>query len=145
MPFFIEGWIEVARDTDVDDEHAWFGAVALGSLVDVGDRDGEQLFGLSKLCVSGEKAVNSIAAQRGWPANPSSQVRHEMVRIAELEERYGPGEIGGFTYARWGEIRDFPLVDAPSQSQWSLPFALARVLEDQFGVDGVRFVVWYNW
>ncbi len=70
MPFDIEGWIEVARNPDTTDTHAWFGIVRLSSLVDVADDDTERLFGLSKLCVTGKKSVDSVAAGRGVPQNP---------------------------------------------------------------------------
>jgi hypothetical protein len=143
--FWIEGWIEVARSPDTADTHAWFGVVNLGSLVDVADEDTERLFGLSKLCVSGKKSVESVAADRGVPPNPSEQVRQELESITAHEAKYGPGECGGYTYAIWSEIRAFELTEPPEESQWKLAFALARVLEERFGPDRVRFVVWFNW
>jgi hypothetical protein len=145
MPFDIEGWIEVARSPDTADAHAWFGVVRLSSLVDVADDDTEQLFGLSKLCVSGKKSVDALAAERGVPPNPSAQVRRELAEIAVHEAKYGPGEFGGYTFAMWSEIRGFELTDPPEGSQWKLAFALARVLEAGFGPDRVRFVVWFCW
>lgn len=145
MPFDIEGWIEVARNPNVDDEHAWFGIVRLNSLVDVADEDTEHLFGLSKLCVSGKKSVCALAAERGVPANPSRQVRDELEYIAAHEAKYGPGEMGGYTYALWSEIRDYELTDPPEGSQWKVAFALARILSEEYGPERVRFVVWFNW
>ncbi|HVL14736.1 MAG TPA: hypothetical protein VM529_19340 [Gemmata sp.] len=145
MPFDIEGWIEVARSPDTSDAHAWFGVVRLSSLVDVADEDTERLFGLSKLCVSGKKSVDALAADRGVPPNPSAQVRREMEEIAAHEAKYGSGEVGGCTFAVWSEIRAVELTDPPEESQWKLAFALARVLESVFGPERVRFVVWFRW
>lgn len=145
MPFDIEGWIEVARSPDPADDHTWCGVVHLGSLVDVADDDTEQLFGLSKLCVSGKKSVDALAAGRGLPPNPSAQVRRELEQIAAHEAKYGPGESGGYTFALWSEIRAFELTDPPEGGQWKLAFALARVLESGFGPERIRFVVWYCW
>ncbi len=59
--------------------------------------------------------------------------------------KYGPGEVGGYTFALWSEIRAVELTDSPEGSQWKLAFALARVLEATFGPDRVRFVVWFSW
>lgn len=145
MPFDIEGWIEVARLPDTSDPHAWFGVVRLSSIVDVADADTERLFGLSKLCVSGKKSVDALAANRGVPTNPSAQVRRDLEEIAAHEAKNGPGEFGGHTFAAWSEIRAFELTDPPEGSQWKLAFALARALEAGFGRDRVRFVVWFNW
>lgn len=145
MSFWIEGWIEVARLPDTDGEYAWFGVVDLGSLIDVADADTERLFGLSKWCVTGKVSVDALAASRGMPLNPSEQVRRELDRIAAHEAIYGSGEFGGYTYAIWSEIRGYELTVPPEDSQWELAFALARVLEVQFGPDRVRFVVWFNW
>lgn len=145
MPFWIEGWIEVARMPETADEHAWFGVVNLGSLVDVADEDTERLFGLSKRCVSGEGPVNALVAGRGAPPNPSGQVREEFAAIAAHEAKYGPGEFGGYTHALWAEIRDYALAEPPGDSQWELAFDLARVLEERFGPERVRFVVWFIW
>lgn len=145
MPFDIEGWIEIARHPDVEDEHAWFGVVRLSSLVDVADEDTEHLFGLSKLCVSGEKVVTALAAGRGVPPNPSGQVRRELEDIAAHEAKHSPGEIGGYTFALWNEIRDYQLTDPPEGSQWTVAFALARILSEEYSPERVRFVVWFNW
>ncbi len=145
MSFDIEGWIEVARNPDTADAHAWFGVVRLSSLVDVADDDTERLFGLSKLCVTGKKSVDALAAGRGVPPNPSSQVSRELVDIAAHEINFGPGEVGGYTFALWSEIRAVELTDPPEGSQWKLAFALARVLEATFGPDRIRFIVWFCW
>ena len=145
MSFDIGGWIEVARNPDTAYVNAWFGVVRLSSLVDVADDDTERLFGLSKPCVSGKKSVDALAAGRGMPRNPSAQVQREMVDIAAHELNYGPGEVGGYTYAVWSEIREVELTDPPEGSQWRLAFALARELEAVFGPGRVRFVVWFCW
>jgi len=42
MPFWLEGWIEVAWSYETADEHAWFGVVDLSSLVHVADQDTER-------------------------------------------------------------------------------------------------------
>jgi hypothetical protein len=145
VSFDIEGWIEVACNPDTADVHAWFGVVRLSSIIDVADDDTERLFGLSKLCVSGKKSVDALAADRGVPPNPSAQVRRELEEIAAHEVKYGPGEFGGYTFATWSEIQAVALTDPPEGSQWKLPFALARDLEAVFGPERVRFVVWFCW
>jgi hypothetical protein len=145
MPFTLEGWIEVARSPETGDEHAWFGTIDLSSIVDVADEDTERLFGLSKDCVSGQKSVDALAAGRGMPANPSAQVRRALDEIAEHEAKFGSGEMGGYTYALWAEIRECALTMPPEESQWTLPFAIARILEERFGADRVRFVIWFSW
>jgi hypothetical protein len=142
MPFWVEGWIEVARLPDTAHKYAWFGVVNLGSLVDVADEDTERLFGLSKQCMTGEKSVDAFAASRGVPLNPSAQVRHELEEIAAHEAKYGPGEFGGYTHALWAEIQGIKLAEA---SQLRLPFALAAAMAQQFGPHRVRFVLWFNW
>ena len=114
MPFSLEGWIEVARSPDTAEPHAWFGAVDLSAIVDVAYQDAERLFGLSKACVSGQKAVNSLAAGRGVPANPSAQVRRALDDIAAHEAKFGSGDMGGYTYALWAEIRDYALSVPPA-------------------------------
>lgn len=145
MTFDIKGWIEIARNPDMSDVDAWSGVVRLSSLVDVADDDTERLFGLSKMCVSGEKPVNAVAAGRGVPLNPSAQVRRELEAIATHEAKYGSGEFGGYTFAVWTEVREVELTDPPEGSQWRLSFALARELEVVFGPERVRLVVWYCW
>lgn len=145
MSFDIDGWIEVARNPDTANAHAWVGVARLSPLVDVADDDTERMFGLSKLCVSGKKSVHALAAGRGVPPNPSAEVRRELEGVAAHEAEYGPGEVGGYTYAVWGELRAVELTDPPEGSQWRLAFAPARVPESGFGPDRVRFVVWFCW
>jgi len=146
LSFDIEGWIEVARNPDTADAHAWFGVARLGSLVDVGDDDTERLFGLSKRYRRGECEAESLAADRGLPPNPSSQVRIAMEEIAAHEAKYGLGECGGYTYALWAEIRGYELVEKGEvEPQLRVAFDMARVLEKWYGPDRVRFVVWFCW
>jgi hypothetical protein len=145
MPFSLEGWIEVARSSETADEQLWFGVIDLSSIVDVADEDSERLFGLSKGCVCGEQTTDSLAAGRGVPANPSAQVRRALDEIAAFEAKFGSGEIGGYTYALWTEIRDYALKVSLEGSQWTLPFAFARILAEQFGAERVRFIVWFYW
>jgi hypothetical protein len=145
MPFCVEGWIEVARSPDAAAERAWVGVINLGALVDVADRTAEQLFGLSKECISGAKAVDALAAHRGIPANPSEQVRKAVDGVATHEAEFGQGEIRGFTYATWDEIRDCELLQGADSDQWRIVFDLVRALEKRFESDRIRFVVWFNW
>lgn len=145
MSFDIEGWIEVARNPDTADAHAWFGVVRLSSLVDVADDDTERLFGLSKRYRRGECEAASLAADRGVPPNPSAQVRRELEETAAHEDKYGPGEFGGYTFAVWSEIREYVLVEQEVEPQLGPAFDLARALERWYGADRVRFVVWFCW
>jgi hypothetical protein len=143
--FWIDGRIEVARSADSADEHAWFGVVRLLSIVDVADADTERFFGLSKRCVTGDWEGEALVADRGVPPNPSSQVRTAMEEIAAHEAKYGPGEYGDYTHALWAEIRGRELVEREIEPQLGLAFDLARVLEQRYGPERVRFVVWFNW
>jgi hypothetical protein len=117
MSFWVEGWIEVSDSPEPAGIHAWSGVVNLGPLVDVADGDSERLFGLSKLCASGENVVEALAAKRGVPTNPSGSVRQDLDWIAAHESEHGPGDFGGYTHATWGEIRTFALTEAPRVSQ----------------------------
>ena len=145
MPFWIEGWVEVARVgiADQDDEHVWQGAINLGSLIDVAER----LFGLSKQC-TGEIAPKALAARRCVPKNPSPEVRIELEKIRQHEQQHGPGEFGGYTHARWSEIKAVSIAaEVMKASDWRLVFALLQRLEldDRFSAEKIRVVVWYNW
>ena len=107
--------------------------------------DSERLFGLSKACVSGDRTVESVAAGRGLPLNPSPQVQDEIAKIAAHDLQFGSGEIGGFTHAYWSEISGCPIDESLENSEWILPFALAKQLEKRFTLSQIRFVVWFNW
>ena len=143
MPFWIEGWVEVARSTDLTDEHAWRGVVQLDNLIDVGDAVSERLFGLSNRCVAGEYPVESFAAHRGIPANPSSEVRHQLDWYAS---RGCADEIGGHTHTTWAELKTVRFSEQELEdSDWVLVFDLIKQLEQRFEATHIRFVVWYSW
>lgn len=150
MPFWIEGWVEITvlDKTERDDESAWQGVINISPLIDVADIVSERLFGLSKQCVAGEKAVNSLAAERGLPDYPSAEVRRNIQEIRNYEESYGRGEFGGYTYATWREIKAVGFEsNALQQSDWNLLFDLMRRLEQDYRLSDskIRIVVWFNW
>ena len=146
MPFGIEGWIEVSQWSAADsNEECWCGVVNLGGLVDVADSDSERLFGLSKACVSGDRIVESVAAGRGIPFNPSTQVQDELAKIAAHDLQFGRGEVGGFTHVNWSDISGYPIGESLESSEWTLSFAIAKQLEKRFSPNQIRFVVWFNW
>lgn len=145
VSFEIDGWIEVAFNPDTADSHSWIGVVRLGSIIDMADDDTERLFGLSKPCVSGKKTVEALAADRGLPPNPSAQVQRELAEIAAHEVNFGPGEVGGYTFVVWSEIREYDFVEHEVEPQMKMAFDLARVLERRYAADRIRFVVWFCW
>jgi hypothetical protein len=149
MPFWIEGWVEVARVEDKADEYAWQGLMRINPLVDTADEMSECLFGLSKRVVAGEFEVAVSFGSRGIPPNPSSSLQEEIATIEAHERRFGEGEMGGYTHATWRELKSLDSISAGSRvdSEWSLMFNLLRCLEQsgRYDDDGIRLVVWYNW
>ena len=150
MPMFIHGWIEVTglAGVEQEEEHAWRGLINLGSLLmDETDAVSERLFALSKHCVC-ENVRGGLAVARGVPRNPSEEVRRELGEIGAFEEKYGPGEVGGYTWASWNEISTVHFeTEELTDSRWAVAFALANTLTTQSYVtpDQLRFVVWYSW
>lgn len=147
MPFSIEGWVEVATPGSPIEE-PWHSLIRIGSLIDVGDEVSERLFGLSKRTVSGEVSVAAVAAGRGVPPNHSTAVRGDLAKLADHERQFGTGEVGGYTFMTWAEVKAAGIEPAViKKSQWSLLFDLIRRLEEdtRFSDDRIRLVVWYNW
>ena len=145
MSFDIEGWVEV---TDGFDELIWIGAIRLASLIDVADEVSEQLFGLSKRCVSGEHHVTPLAADRGVPTTVSPEAQSDLQLIRDHEAEHGEGEFGGYTFATWQELKRANLPpNTLARSSWSLIFDFMTRLEadDRFSDDRIRVVVWYSW
>jgi hypothetical protein len=144
MPFWIDGWLEVRRGG----EATWSGVLSIGPLVDVGDEISERLFGLSKRWQSGQSSIDAVAADRGVPSDPSEELRHELSLHAAHNSEFGPGELGGYTYAKWHELADLDLdATALLDSDWKVVLDIARRLaaDERFGQEGVRMVVWFNW
>lgn len=144
MPFDVEGWIEVAYPA-MSEGQTWVGVVNLSTLMTNWDRDTERIFGLSKAYVTGESSTVALAAARGLPPDPSRVVLGDLAQIAGHEAEYGPGEFGGYTHALWTELRDLELVESPPESRCGLAFRIARMLEERFRPDRIRFVVWFCW
>lgn len=150
MSYAIEGWVEVTwcQDAEQDEDYAWQSLINLGVLIQVSDAVSEQLFGLSRRCVSGDVETQPLAAHRGIPSNPSPQVQWEMEWIQKHEKQYGPGECGGYTYATWQEIKTIPVGDSAfAESDWRVVFDLVQRLEQsqRYADNQIRFVVWYSW
>lgn len=90
----------------------------------------------------------AVAANRGLPLNPSGEVKIARATIREFEHKLGSGEIGGYTFAGWGEIKAVPFTDQElRESNWDLVFGLIRQIEtdDRFSEDKIRIVAWYSW
>lgn len=150
MGYNIEGWVEVTWCTDEEqaEDYAWQSLLNLSVLIQVNVSVSEQLFGLSKRCTAGEITIQSLAAQRGVPANPSWQVKREIEEIREHEQQHGPGVHGGYTYATWQEIKlALDNISALDQSDWQIVFDLVRLLEQnqRYTADQIRFIAWYCW
>jgi hypothetical protein len=148
MPFWIEGWVEVTSLDDTTEEWAWQSLMTISPLVDVADEVSERLFGLSKKCVTGQSPVVPLFAGRGIPPNPSKEVQRDLEEIIELERKYGPGEIGGYTHATWREIKSTNILSvARPDSDWRLVFDLVQRIEQdyRFSDEKIRFIVWFNW
>jgi hypothetical protein len=146
MPFRIEGWIEVCRGNNPDDENAWFGIIDVGPLVDTPDTISDQLFGLSQRFVNGGRPTESLAANRRLPRNPSAAVKEAIDRIQLHEAKFGTGQFGGYTHASWAEIGKFPIRPADlNQSDWYMVFDLVRCLEQYVPADRIRFTLWFSW
>lgn len=148
--YWIEGWVEVTycHGSEQDDEYAWQSLINILTLINAADSTSERLFGLSKRCTAREVSIESLAAGRGAPPNPSAQVKAELNSIKELEQQYGPGECGGYTHATWQEIKSASIgEEALQRSDWKCVFDLVRHLEQsqRYSDDQVRFVVWLNW
>ncbi|WP_437301047.1 hypothetical protein [Sorangium sp. So ce426] len=147
--FWIEGWVEVTRMLPFEeDEHAWQGVLRVLPLIDGADAISQRLFGLSRDVVAAGEPLGAVAARRGIPPNPSAQLRADLDRIAEHERRYGPGELGGTTYASWTELSAFrDSCPEVRSSDWATVFELMdRIASDErFSSARLRLVVWYNW
>ncbi len=152
--FWIEGWVEVTYlfEAEQDDNYAWQGLINLSPLVD-NDDVAEQLFGLSKRCVASEYNIASLAAKRGLPPNISDLAKADLMARGIFDGK-PTGEIGGFTYATWHEIKNFPIDEnTMRESDWQIVFDLVQLLEQRtnfesgrrYADDQIRFVVWYNW
>ena len=149
MPFWIEGWVEATRlPTAEQYEHAWSGVLRISPIVDTADPVSEQLFGLSKGLVSGEHSIAAVAAARGIPPHPSSELRAELEGIKAHEARHGSGEVGGYTHATWAEVAAYrSSAEDLARSDWDTVFGIVERLADdeRFANDGISFVVWYEW
>jgi hypothetical protein len=150
MSYWIEGWVETTRfhGAEREEEYSWQSAINIGALIDASDEVSELLFGLSKRCTVREVVIESLAAERGIPLNPSSELKVAIEKIQAMEKRLDPGDCGGYTHARWSEIKDFHIApDMLKESDWKTVFNLVRQIEEdyRFSADQIRFVVWFNW
>jgi len=146
MSFSIEGWMEIARG-ETAAPHSWEAVIRLAPLIDVAGSVAERLFGLSKRVVSGELAIAPLAANRGVPGNVSEQVRRDLDAISEHERQYGKREFGGFTWARWSEVRRALSNEAIASSECDVAFALVQRIAErrQITDEQIRLIVWFNW
>jgi len=147
--FWIQGYVEITTlEENERDEHAWQSVMAIGPLVDGADIVSERLFGLSKRCVVGEAGIDSLASGRGLPQYPSEWVSHKIAQIREHQKEYGKGEVGGYTFAYWNEIKTVEFTSEElRESDWALVLDLVSRLEQdyRFSDDKIRIVVWFDW
>jgi len=147
MSLQIAGWAEVTVFPPTEqDSYSWRGVLRLAPLIDTDDSVSERLFGLSKRCIR-ERSFGGLVAQRGIPSNVSIEVRSALEGIHEHEERFGVGEIGGYTHATWRELKAAQSELQLSESSWRVVFdILARIEKDfRFTADRIRLIVWYEW
>jgi hypothetical protein len=150
MGMWVEGWIEVRLwHNGPEDEDSWQAVVDVGSLTDDTDTISELLFGLSKAraCLDHDTPPG-IFEGRGKPAHVSRQIRSDWEAIRLHEDKYGPGEIDGYTSANWAELAAVrPNLPDLAESDWRRVLDLMAVLAEggRYPADRVRIVVWYSW
>lgn len=153
MPYWVDGWVEVAwEDALKTKNQSWSGVINLERLMLHGDDIANILFGLTK-----HPCDNPYFANRGVPKNCCQYVADEVKRNEEFIKQYGEGNIG-HTYALWSEI--YPHLDKIKQaaidesSQWESIFGMVQELcKERSGwvsreiikPEWIRFVVWGNW
>jgi hypothetical protein len=154
MGIDICGWVEISDwgPENFEEEYAWTGVIRIAPLMYVCDVVSELLFGFSKRALCGEKLPYvPIAANRGIPSNPSQEVVSDMKSIAELEQRFGPGEFRGYTSIDISEIDAIDWaryeVDTTRPSGWWVLLRMIDLLRsDQDSINrGIRLVCWVCW
>jgi hypothetical protein len=139
-------------ESDRSDEHAWSSLLNLSGLIDGTDSVSEALFGLSKRLLSGTKpGFSPLAHQRGWPPNPSAEVRSDMNEVAAMEAQVGKSEFCGATYIDLHKILAADLsalgVTDLAESDWHAVFEAVENFRkcDRLPNAGFRIVCWATW
>ena len=147
----LHGRVEMSRwdESERSDEHAWISLLNLSGLIDGTDSVSEALFGFSKRMLSGtQPAFTPLAHQRGWPPNPSAEVRIDMNEVAAMEAQFGKSEFRGATYVDLQEILAADLsalgVSDLAESDWHAVIeAVDRFRKcDRLRNAGFRIVCW---
>jgi len=154
MPLDISGWVEMSRldSRERDSEYSWSSLLCLDCLIDGADEVSEALYGLSKRALTGaDLGFTPIAAGRGLPPNPSEAVVAAVQKIRRHEEKFGKGEVLGFTFCGYEELLSGDLANRGSldiaSSDWSI---VVRIIEGirmnaRFDDAGFRIVCWASW
>ncbi|MBT1711041.1 hypothetical protein KK062_22555 [Fulvivirgaceae bacterium PWU5] len=144
-----QGWIEYSpyfTQEERDEEHSWLTWMCVNSIIDHVDKVTETLFGYSKRILRKEFEIESLAKDRGIPINASYIVKMEMEKIEAFEQKYGTGEIFGYSVIYYDEIRKAAL-SIPADSLWKKLFALVELFKALKGLEDnqIRLVVWFEW
>lgn len=150
----LHGWFEMSRrdESERSDEHAWNSLLNLSGLIDGTDSVSEAMFGFSKRLLSVTKpGFTPLAHQRGWPPNPSAEVRSDMDIVAAMEAQFGRGEFCGATYIDLHEILAADLsalgVGDLAESDWHAVFEAIENFRkcDRLRNAGFRIACWATW
>lgn len=147
MPLETNGWIEYSPYLTLkerNEDHSWLTFMSIDSIVDHTDEITELLFGYSKRIIRQEFEIDSIAKDRGIPTNATELVKSEMERIKAFEKECGDGEIFGYTFIHYDEIRNVTQ-SIPKDSPWQKLFKLIEVFKKIKGLENeqIRLVVWF--
>lgn len=149
MPLETNGWIEYTPCFTLkerNDDHSWQTFMNIDSIVDHTDEITELLFGYSKRIIRKEFDIDSLAKDRGIPNNATALVKQEMERIKAFEKEHGDGEIFGYTFIYYDEIKNVT-PSIPADSPWGKLFKLIELFKTIKGLEDqqIRLVVWFDW
>ncbi len=149
MPLETKGWIEYSPYLLIEErenEYSWIAWMDISSIIDTVDETTELLFGYSKRILRNEFKIDAIAKDRGIPRNASDIVKNEMNEIRSFENKFGGGEIFGFSTINYNEIKQLD-IPADLNNDWAKLFSLVETfrtlkkLEDE----QIRLIVWFEW
>ena len=154
MPINIQGWIEYSPYEDEkerEDQDAWITWMNVSSLIDFNDEINWIIFGNPRDFNNDTPKFKPIAKNRGFPNNPSDELKADIQWIRELEVEYGKGGIFGFSYFYFSEVdkinwkKDYGV--SIVESDWGKLFELTEKFKAlrQITSEQIRLTVWYNW
>ena len=160
MSVGIDGWVEVRQlPPGYRTWHTtppWIAVITVGSLLDQNADMFGSLFGVRNVT-----RFRPVAADRGFPADPSVELASAMSRLAPFVKT---GEVGHASWLTWAEIKAINWAEPAEttepvglssvdhvatrrdalSSSWLLLFDLMRRLARDYGHDNVRLVVWFS-